>query len=225
MINVEDIVKDKIKNLWRESSQKVTFNIPPLSIKEIPDAEIIFIGLNPSLNEEDKRNLLNEFNKTLEFYNLNHDSEDIHNYFKKFQLISKETGLSWGHFDLLFIRETKQEKVKKLLENQAGLEFIYQQLMVSKVVLNKLINGDKPKIFVVNNTLAREFLGKDRPKNYSEDKEHWMNYKFEWNEKLGTYIYNKCPFFFSSMLTGQRALDIGSLERLIWHIRYVKKQM
>lgn len=29
------------------------------------------------------------------------------------------------------------------------------------------------------------------------------------------------PVFFSSMLTGQRALDLGSLERLEWHIRFV----
>jgi hypothetical protein len=225
MIKVEEIIKDKIDNLWRESTHEVTFNIPPLYIKEIPNTEIVFIGINPSLSDEGKKNLLAESNTTCRSYTLNHDSEDIHNYFKKFQLISKETGLSWGHFDLLYIRETKQEKVKKLLKTQEGIQFLYQQLMISKVILNKLINSDKPKIFVVNNTLAREFLGKDRPKDYCEGLEHWMNYKFKWNEKLGTYTYNKCPFFFSSMLTGQRALDIGSLERLIWHIKHVKKQM
>jgi len=29
------------------------------------------------------------------------------------------------------------------------------------------------------------------------------------------------PIFFTSMLTGQRALDNGSFERLIWHINFV----
>jgi hypothetical protein len=28
------------------------------------------------------------------------------------------------------------------------------------------------------------------------------------------------PIFFTSMLTGQRALDKGSYARLIWHIKY-----
>lgn len=32
------------------------------------------------------------------------------------------------------------------------------------------------------------------------------------------------PVFFSSMLTRQRALDLGSLERLEWHIRFVRKK-
>ncbi len=68
---------------------------------------------------------------------------------------------------------------------------------------------------VVNNTLSREFLGKNNA---------WLNYNFEENENIGTQTYKNIPFFFTSMLTGQRALDIGSFERLIWHINYIKKK-
>ena len=34
-------------------------------------------------------------------------------------------------------------------------------------------------------------------------------------------IENKYPLLLSSMLTGQRALDLGSMERLIWNIKQV----
>ena len=216
MVDVKKIVENKINQIWSETPAEVTTHMPPLTIAKIPDAQIIFIGLNPSLSPEDRSKLLKRSNKSLEFYAL--DGDEDRRYFKKFPKISRQTQLSWTHFDLLFIRETKQSKVKQLLKTQAGRQFLYRQLMVSKLVLNQLIEKDKPKIFVVNNTLAREFLGKDRPINYADNQEYWLNYKFDWDEKLGTYTYKESPFFFSSMLTGQRALDRDSFERLIWRI-------
>jgi hypothetical protein len=56
-----------------------------------------------------------------------------------------------------------------------------------------------------------------------------MGYEFEFDEKLGTdRIITKgdlfgIPIFFSSMLSGQRALDTGSEKRLIWHIKRVNR--
>ena len=48
-----------------------------------------------------------------------------------------------------------------------------------------------------------------------------LNDKLKWNSKIDTYLFNKSiPMFFSGMLSGQRALDIGSYERLIWHIKF-----
>jgi hypothetical protein len=35
---------------------------------------------------------------------------------------------------------------------------------------------------------------------------------------------NQTSVFFTSMLSGQRALDIGSRERLIWHLAKVLKE-
>jgi hypothetical protein len=225
MINVKEIVTEQVNRIWSENSEKITFNIPPLTIEKIPDSEILFIGINPSLNSSDKIRLQEKKDKSLEYYSLDHKSGNNHKYFKKFQLISEKTNLTWSHYDLLFIRETKQEKVKKLLKDESGIQFLYKQLMISKLVLDKIIDKISPTIFVVNNTLAREFLGKDRPENYDDKQAHWMDYRFQWKEEIGTYIYKNCPFFFTSMLTGQRALDNGSFERLIWHINFVKSKM
>lgn len=225
MIDVREITEDRVNKIWAETPKEITKNIPPLTILEIPNAKIIFIGLNPSLSDKDRAELQNKATRTLDFYTLDHKTGRNHKYFKKFHIISKQTGLTWGHFDLLFIRETKQDNIRKLFDTEAELQFVYKQLMVSKLVLNKLIDEDNPRIFVVNNTLSRSFLGKDRPENYDEEKEHWMDYRFKWHDDLGTYIYKNCPFFFTSMLTGQRALDNGSFERLVWHINFVHSKI
>jgi len=54
-----------------------------------------------------------------------------------------------------------------------------------------------------------------------------LDYKFEFDEKIGTdrivskgKLYN-APIFFTSMLSGQRALDNGSFKRLKGHIKFV----
>jgi hypothetical protein len=99
------------------------------------------------------------------------------------------------------------------------LAFIWEQLEVSKQILEKTI----PKALVVCNTKARLLLEKDKIANTNL----WMDYDFgEIEDDLGTFrmktktsnLYN-VPIFFSSMLTGQRALDNGSYERLKWQIK------
>ena len=57
-----------------------------------------------------------------------------------------------------------------------------------------------------------------------------MGFDFQFDEKLGTHkIINNLelentPVFFTSMLTGHRAIDNGSFERLKWHINFILKQ-
>ncbi|MEY3784343.1 MAG: hypothetical protein RLZZ230_665 [Candidatus Parcubacteria bacterium] len=48
-----------------------------------------------------------------------------------------------------------------------------------------------------------------------------------WDKKKGFHCYTgmekKVPVFFTSMLSGQRALDRWSYERLVWHIKQAVK--
>ena len=131
---------------------------------------------------------------------------------------------NWGHLDLLYNRETNQKKVAGLLKTERGKDFIYKQCMISKIVLDKIIDENKPRIFVVNNTLARSLLGEYHTEKPTNKSTHWIGYDFVWNEDFGTYIYKNNAFFFTSMLTGQRALDNGSYKRLIWHINLLKNK-
>jgi hypothetical protein len=95
-------------------------------------------------------------------------------------------------------------------------EFFKKQLAISKDIIEEAI----PRIVVVNNTFARDLMLGTR----GEEK----LFEFEFSDVLGTHkiVNNKAlgeiPVFFTSMLTGQRALDNGSFERLGWHIKFVR---
>lgn len=223
MIDVKSKIGQELNQLWEDFKEHEFCQYPPLAIDAIESKELIFVGINPSLSENQKKDLGTKTDQLCEYYPHEPNKEKNHRYFKKFHDISERTKLSWTHFDLLYIRETQQKRINSLLKTSAGIEFVYGQLMLTKQLMDSLLTDKKSKIFVVNNTLAREFLGKDRPSTYSDDQEHWMNYKFEWDENIGTYRLDHHVFFFTSMLTGQRALDNGSYERLIWHIKMVKK--
>ena len=171
---------------------------------------LLFIGINPSNSK-----------KNTEKYFYTNGNKDTHPYFKKFIEISEKVNLKWSHLDLLFVRETNQSYVKELVYHKEKVisDFFWEQLLISK----EMIEMVQPKIIVVNNSLARDLLG-------FEHGEYWLGYKFKFDESLGTHYINtpdsplfKTPVFFTSMLTGQRALDNGSFRRLVWHIDMVNK--
>ena len=117
-----------------------------------------------------------------------------------------------AHHDLLFVRETSQEKVKELNKNFKS--FFDNQLIISK----EIIQASEPKIIVVINAGARKLF---------EDLFKDSQCSSPFDESLGAYMYDignketKTPVLFSGMLSGRRALDIGSRESLKWHIRHI----
>lgn len=172
---------------------------------DLEENSLMFIGINPSYNGVPGST----------YYDNSHG--ETHKYFKKFIDISIQVGIDWSHLDLLYFRETNQKVVKSLADTNLGHNFYDEQLKISK----KIIERTKPKLIVVNNTYARDLLHSE---SFSSPK-----YDFEFDDKIGTYriVNNKeldgTPIFFTSMLTGQRALDLGSYKRLIWHIKFVLK--
>ncbi len=222
MIDLKTKVEEPLNKLWKRYKNFDFCELPPLYPKEIKENAIIFIGINPSINEMDRKRVLSNQENEPHFYDL-HGAHKQHPYFKKFMDISLKTGLEWTHLDILYIRETQQAKVGDILKSKEGVDFIYQQTEITQVIIDELINQKQKIFFVVNNSLARVLLGKDKSKD--EKSKFWMGYDFIMNEDYGTYTLNGNPFFFTSMLTGQRALDLGSYERLIWHINFIKKQL
>ncbi len=194
---VEPLLKELLADSPFQSLPR-TFAYPNSVLKE----SILFIGINPSNS--------NEKHEEIESYELL-QNDNGHPYFRKFQEIAEYCIRPWSHFDLLFFRETDQSRINELLKTDVGLDFLWKQLLVS----DKIIRETNAEIIVVNNTLARRFLGLDRIGNNNV----WLNYEFVFDNEIGTYRWEGIPVFFSSMLTGQRALDRGSFERLKWHIR------
>lgn len=182
-------------------------------IDPIKESSVIFIGLNPSFNQGAKKEILKYSNET---------ATKLHPYFKKIKSIGVE---NISHLDLLYFRETSAKKIDDLLKTELGIGFIWEQLQLSKEIL---VNA-KPQIIVVANTTARLFFGKE--KNVEKNTNNWLNYDFEFDNVLGTHRIKTegqlfdIPVFFTSMLSGQRAMDNGSFERLQWHINFVIEKL
>ncbi len=217
IINIKEKFESKVKEIWtNEKFLDIDRNVLSrgyvMPDKVITDS-ILFIGINPSYSEKEVKK------------NENILEPKILPYFEKFKDISEKIKIIDTHTDLLFFREREQKYIDYLLKSKIGIDFIYQQLMISK----QIIILSKPKVIVVSNTKAREFMGFD--KNLERTQGVWMDLDFEFDENLGTHkIVNdsdleNVPVFFTSMLSGQRALDNGSYQRLIWHIKYVLNKL
>lgn len=185
--------------------------------KEEKNVDVLYIGINPSYQGIKERS---------DFYTKENALK--HSYFKPFKFIEEELmnkynkKVTWTHIDLLVFRETLQKFVLSLIKSQEGLEFVWRQLEVAREILNYF----NPKVLVVSNTQARTFLGADQYSTKSgERKNIWMDYDFKFDREIGTHkIVGETlnPYvFLTSMLSGQRALDKGSRERLVWHINEV----
>lgn len=231
-MKIQKLIEEPINKIW--AKYEGLSSVSPLSVSEVPENGIIFIGINPSLGEDDRLKLEQVEDKKIEFYPSSADEiEKPRPYFKKFIKVHEEVGLPWGHIDLLYIRETQQSKINDMIKDENSIHFIYEQTRVTRNVIDEIIEKANPKVFVVNNTLARGLLGRYKtkdgifPNNIPEDQPHWIDYTFEWRDEYGTFFLEgtDIPFFFSSMFTGQRALDNGSFERLMWHIKYVLKKL
>lgn len=143
--------------------------------------------------------------------------------------------LKYAHLDLLSIRHTKQDEVKKIIVNkykkgdQALDLFIESQLSLFRI----LVIMSNPKVIVVNDGLVSKILRNekffrqpdtlDKTVNidtYSQLRST-INMKLKWANDLDTYAWvnpytNKIvPVFLSGMTSGQGMIDLGSRERLI----------
>ena len=201
------IYEEKIKNLFgsyksQDPELQEIINRKYVYSQFHTGRKVLFIGLNPSFREKQAKK--EEYYKSFDATN-NNDQ-----YFRRFPLLVENKN-DWTFLDLLYIRETRQRNIENFYKREP--DFIKQQLEISKEIIKKI----NPEIIVVCDTFARNLL-----------KSNMMNFEFEFDDTIGTYrIINNPDFkdtivFFSGMLTGQRALDNGSFERLKWHLNKVK---
>lgn len=190
------------------------------------ESDVLFLGMNPSFTGQ----------KQVGSYEWTREWTRGKDYFKPFFTIEEKLkieyslGIKWTHYDLFAFRETKQANIKKLLmSNEEGRVFLFQQLEILK---ERLVQT-QPKVIVASNALIRTFLGMKRKEDEKTPTEvgiwlgDWIKTKFD--PKVGTHVIlqpaelKNTKIFFTSMLSGQRALDLGTRERLIWHIAEVLK--
>ena len=182
------------------------------------ESPIWFFGMNPSLPKPtndfiSQTSYIND-NLIVELKNEQVRMHENHPYFEAaIKFFKKDVGIQELEIpvfhDLYPIRHTQQKEFVRFLEdNEDFCEKLDKET-------KKLIDGIMPDIIVIANAKASKFIQKIF---FGRTKEN--EYKFEGITKLTYELHGKkTDMIFSSMLSGQRALDTYSRSRLAREIR------
>ena len=211
--------------IWKKAELGSPTSRLPLFRSSLKPDCLLFVGINPSFSENGLKRLhkgedidIHEFYKyppakdeidIEQHLALEKSASNSYAYYGKFENLADCLKLDWNHLDLLSVRETNQALIRKtLFDNLRNpLPFAESQLRVSEAILRQ----SQPVAIVVANAFASGLFKK--------------RFELTFDHEAGCYrlaLGNRSvPVFLTSMLTGQRALDTFSYERLIWHIRFV----
>jgi len=220
------------KNTYEEIDDKDSFEeitkivSRGVAVEEsIPQGSILFLGINPSYDEEKKA--------ASGTYKL----EDVgsNTFFKKAFQISKDNRKPFGHHDLFPFRETNQKFVEGMFiqKGEVLITKIQYKPFIEKCLsyAEDVIIRSNPCMIVVANAFVTHLFFDF---HYSETGKTLLGFLPGdkggiWDEKLGVDFVNingrLVPILFSGMLSGQRALDFGSEFRLKWHIGHVLRNL
>lgn len=233
MILENEQINRKIINLFVK--YKSNFSIHPQLYPNFKKNGILFIGINPSESETGFKNIC-KLNSDLNLTYKEHltklsvnnpDYEYIinfekkaksYNYFSRFKDIAKEINLDWEHIDLFYLKETNQSKFIKNIGKYFKSKFILNEFAKDQLELSKeIIEFITPEIIVVANSLASRIINNSEIFDIDRSKFDVKGYDY-------LILHNKkIPILFSSMLTGQRALDNETFRRFKWQIKSVLK--
>lgn len=231
-------VNEKIMKIWKDNPTE-SGKYSPLLYPKFKEGGILFIGLNPSksksafnfISKDENALTFEEFFKKgnmdkckdalIKYEKL---AKEKYSYFKKFREIKED----FQHIDLFLYRLTNQEEFKEIIglskKKVNGKETIVEENNFRKFgkkqleLTSDLIQQIKPKIIVVANAFASYII-----KHYSDifklnKDENYFSKKGYYKIKIGS---NEIPIIFTSMLTGQRALDNHTFKLLKWHIHKI----
>ncbi|UDL90199.1 hypothetical protein LGH82_02030 [Mesorhizobium sp. PAMC28654] len=216
---VWDVLNARILEIWQEHiPPNEEGALAPLFYPDRGKSDLLFVGFNPSFSEKEaaKRALgidVSEFYKWKGFQGerlpqmaeiQGRFMKDLY-YFKPMQLVAQEVKMAWAHLDIYPVRKTNQKKTLSYLKGKTRLKDSLESLF--ETTIRRL----QPEIIIVANAYASQCV------------KRLFDGHLPFDEKVGFHrlqIEGTCAaVFFSSMLSGQRALDTGSFERLRWHVR------
>lgn len=136
-------------------------------------------------------------------------------YYTKFREIAKYVGFGINdlvHIDIFGWHRTKQKEVKNLA-TKTHVKFFNNQFKLFCELLN---SATGVKVVLFNNAFASSYFA-ENCRNFGitldDSQFDQKGYDMIMTPRLSA------PIFFSGMLSGQRALDIGSLRRLKWQMK------
>lgn len=218
-------INNALLNLWKSPSAKHQ-SLAPIQYPDAPDHPVVFVGLNPSSSAQGWHSLSKHMPSKptlpslVAWPNNNFQQADVvawekvalthYPYFKPHRDLASIAGKNWIHLDLFSIRETSQAKLvpqvisslRPITLNKFGLDQLD--------IFDQAICLVRPAAVIVVNALASRIYADRRGLGY--DSKCCCH-----TDKCGEEGH-EFPVFLSGMLTGQRALDIYSRERLFCHV-------
>jgi hypothetical protein len=218
------ILYARILQIWKDEFQGGEKALMPLVPLQPKQHCLLFVGLNPSFNLAAIRRWLpkqkrikpstyflwrnrRDFDPQVDV-DLQKKAKKEYAYFSRFPKLSSVVGVNWDHIDICFYRATSAREVQnRILEKRSKnklTDFGRRQFTLSM----QLIEEAEPRCIIVANALASGIYKSENGLEFSTSRGCYLQ-----------VIHGKeLPVFLSSMITGRRALDNYSFERLAWHI-------
>ncbi|MCM3390600.1 hypothetical protein M3649_21180 [Ureibacillus chungkukjangi] len=231
----------EIFNFWENdyalSSKKENYhNYLPGFLTDLKERTLTIIGCNPSLNKNGYKNCFagtpyenTDFLETISrakntnfadnfssnvqnLHNIEKHIVNKHQYASTLRKFANDIGIQDFDndvtlLDLFFIRDTNQKNIEKRVRNKDVLTtFATEQIKIMMTALNVT----NPDIILIPNAFASNIFIKANSNKISI-------------KQIGELRFftldlakKQVPIFFSSMISGKRALDTFSLQRLTW---------
>ena len=218
----------KLKTIWDDHIGSCKGALHPVYYGPLYKNTLTFVGMNPSFSRkgltktlkgsdyesQDLDAFFSISNKSFDFKTSSEISKLSKDSIPFFKLHREIAGLvrvdHWNHIDLFQYRHTKQSEFLKKVRGKGNKlnDFGQKQFDLSMQALEL----SQPKIIIIANAAASHIFCRENP-----------NVGF--SDEIGTYEISlnqkKVPVFLSGMLTGQRALDVYSRKRLLWHVERI----
>lgn len=207
----------EILDLWRNTESEIRGPYLPILYPENqPRPDILFVGINPSLNKnyipllstdpntatkEIEASVIEEYEKAVQTYS---------RYFGRYRTLASRLQKSWAHRDLFFFRNTFQDEVRHHVMERVGRRKVLNIFGKSQIKLFcKIVQSLNPRIIFVANKGASDYLKKNQSRE--------TGYSINGVNGLETYQSDGfcCPIIFD------RAFQSGA--PALWYDEAVRK--
>lgn len=226
MRTIDEINAD-LKALWSSFFPSTARVYAPMQYKTPQSGALVFIGMNPSFSSKGWMNIVRrstmpgldphaffQWPSPQDFdVDLAHKLEALaHEYYPFFaphRALAQVLETSWEHFDIFAYRETEQANMRTLALLSGDKIELTEFGQAQFALFEELLLLARPSAVIVVNALASQvYLTKRSPVFDSS-----VGYYRDSSAKESPF-----PVFFSGMLTGARALDRFSKDRLFWQV-------
>lgn len=204
--------RDKQKSIPKKIDCKPD-EIPYIEISNrmIKESPILFVGMNPS--GTDTASYIDNTNDVFVYDGGSPYYKEMAKFAEK--CLGFEDGFS--ELDLFGIVQSSQSIIQQdFLERPDCYKGMFDLFLKYVVIL-------QPKVVVVANAFVRRILCKEFINDPKFTSFYSTNFSLTDNDQFGGFTFTINEFstqlYFSSMLSGQRALDLGSRGNLIWLVK------